>query len=186
MAKKAQKAKKQTAAKAAVKKSVKKSVKKAVRKPVKKPAARRAAATRKTASPAKAAHAQGGFALVGLNPGFTANDAATSVSWYCDVLGFTVLERWEQDGQFRGARIGSGAVSMNIGQDDWKMGRDRVKGQGVRMYFMTGPAIDQFAAGVKARGGSLDQEPQDGWGMRHFSINDPDGYKLTFMTPLKA
>lgn len=178
MAKKAQKAKKKTAARVAAKKSAKKAVKK--------PVARKAAARRKTASPAKAAAARGGFALVSISPGFTANDAAASISWYCDVLGFTVQERWEQDGQFRGARIAAGAVSMNIGQDDWKMGRDRVKGQGVRMYFVTGPDIDQFAAGIKARGGSLDQEPQDGWGTRHFSINDPDGYKLTFMTPLKA
>jgi catechol 2,3-dioxygenase-like lactoylglutathione lyase family enzyme len=118
-------------------------------------------------------------------PGFTANDAAASIKWYCDVLGFTVKERWEHEGQFRGAQIASGAVTINIGQDDWKLGRDRVKGQGSRMYIMTGPGIDEYAEAIKARGGRLDHEPQDGWGMRSFSINDPDGVKLTFMTPAK-
>jgi uncharacterized glyoxalase superfamily protein PhnB len=120
-----------------------------------------------------------------VSAGFTANDAAASIKWYCDVLGFVVKERWERDGQFLGAQVGSGAVAINIGQDDWKMGRDRVKGQGTRIYIMTGPDIDQYANAIKARGGTLAQEPQDGWGMRSFSVNDPDGFKLTFMTPAK-
>jgi catechol 2,3-dioxygenase-like lactoylglutathione lyase family enzyme len=118
-------------------------------------------------------------------PGFTANDAAASIKWYCDVLGFTVRERWEHEGQFRGAQIASGAVTINIGQDDWKLGRDRVKGQGTRIYIMMGPGIDEYAEAIKAHGGRLDHEPQDGWGMRAFSITDPDGFKLTFMTPSK-
>jgi uncharacterized glyoxalase superfamily protein PhnB len=180
MAKKAKKTKKKAAAKAAVKKSVKRSVKK--------PAARQVAARRKTAKPAKAAKAAApkGHALMSVAPGFTANDAAATVKWYCDVLGFTVKERWEHDGQFHGAQIESGCVVINVGQDDWKMGRDRIKGQGMRMYIMTGPEIDALAAQIKARGGVLTQEPTDGWGMRSFSIDDPDGFKLTFMTELKG
>ena len=123
--------------------------------------------------------------LLSVAPGFTANDAAASIKWYCDVLGFTVKERWEHDGEFRGAQIASGAVTINVGQDDWKLGRDRVKGQGTRIYILTGPGIDQYAEAIKARGGRLDHEPQDGWGMRAFSISDPDGFKLTFMTAVK-
>ena len=176
MAKKATKTTKKAAAKSAAKKPSKASAKK--------PAAR-PAAKGKTAGPATSAPADRGSALVSVAPGFTANDAAASVKWYCDVLGFTVKERWEHEGQFRGAQIASGAVTINIGQDDWKMGRDRLKGQGTRMYIMTGPDIDQYANAIKARGGQLDQEPQDAWGMRTFSIGDPDGFKLTFMAMLK-
>jgi len=169
MAKKALKARKsgKASAKAAGKASVKKSAKKSV-----KPSARPRAA-------------KGGIGLLSVAPGFTANDAAASVTWYCDVLGFTVKERWEHDGQFHGAQIASGAVTINIGQDDWKLGRDRLKGQGTRQYIMTGSGIDQYASAIKARGGRLDHEPQDGWGMRTFSITDPDGFKLTFMTRAK-
>jgi uncharacterized glyoxalase superfamily protein PhnB len=157
------------------------------RKPVKMAAmksAKKSTRPAKTAAKASTAPrvAGGGSGLLSVAPGFTANDAAASIKWYCDVLGFTVKERWEHEGQFRGAQIASGAVTINIGQDDWKLGRDRVKGQGARMYIMTGPGIDQYAEAIKARGGRLDQEPQDGWGMRAFSISDPDGFKLTFMT----
>jgi len=169
MAKKALKARKagKASARAAGKASVKKSAKKSVK------------------ASARPRAAKGGIGLLSVAPGFTANDAAASVTWYCDVLGFTVKERWEHDGQFHGAQIASGAVTINIGQDDWKLGRDRLKGQGTRQYIMTGSGIDQYASAIKARGGRLDHEPQDGWGMRTFSITDPDGFKLTFMTRAK-
>jgi uncharacterized glyoxalase superfamily protein PhnB len=180
MAKKAQTSGKKAkpAAKAAVKKSAKKTA-------AKKSAARTVAARRNTAKPTAAAPPKSGSALVSVAPGFTVNDAAASVAWYQDVLGFAVEERWEHEGQFRGASMRAGNVTINLGQDDWKLGRDRVKGQGTRMYIMTGPKIDQFADQIKARGGTLDHEPKDDWGLRAFSLTDPDGYKLTFMTTLK-
>ncbi len=162
-----------------------KKAKKATKKATKTVAAGRVAAKRKTARPARSAPTARGSVLVSVTPGFTVNDAEKSVAWYRDVLGFKVKERWEHEGQFLGAQMTSGAVTLNLGQDDWKMGRDRIKGQGTRLYVMTGPRIDQLADQVKARGGSLDQEPSDGWGMRAFSLKDPDGFKLTFMTPLK-
>jgi uncharacterized glyoxalase superfamily protein PhnB len=169
MAKKALKATKSSKqpARAAARKSVAKSVKKPVKTSAKTPAAK------------------GGSGLMSVAPGFTANDAAASIKWYCDVLGFAVKERWEHDGQFHGAQIVSGAVTINIGQDDWKLGRDRLKGQGTRQYIMVASDIDKYASAIKARGGRLDHEPQDGWGMRTFSITDPDGFKLTFMTRAK-
>ena len=37
-----------------------------------------------------------------------------------------------------------------------------------------------MAAGIKARGGKLADEPQDEeWGGRAFSVDDPDGFKIT-------
>jgi uncharacterized glyoxalase superfamily protein PhnB len=177
MAKKTLKATKsnQQSARAAARTSAKTSVEKSAKKSTQKPAK----------ASAGAGAAKGGFGLMSVAPGFTANDAAASIKWYCDVLGFAVKERWEHDGQFHGAQIVSGAVTINIGQDDWKLGRDRLKGQGTRQYIMVGSDIDQYASAIKARGGRLDHEPQDGWGMRTFSITDPDGFKLTFMTRAK-
>jgi len=144
-----------------------------------KTAARRVSPTRKTAT------STSGSALVSLSAGFTVSDAEKSVAWYRDVLGFTVKERWEHEGQFRGAQMTSGGATLNLGQDDWKMGRDRIKGQGTRLYITTRPKIDRLADQIKARGGSLDHEPRNEWGMRAFSIKDPDGFNLTFMTMLK-
>jgi catechol 2,3-dioxygenase-like lactoylglutathione lyase family enzyme len=116
--------------------------------------------------------------------GITANDAEASIKWYCDVLGFRVIERWEHEGRFLGAQIESGGVVFNISQDDWKQGRERAKGLGTRVFVSMGPDVDGYANAIKARGGSLVHEPKDEWGMRAFAINDPDGFKLAFMTEL--
>ena len=140
------------------------------------------AAPKKAVKPLKAAPKPRSSALASIVAGFTANDAAASIKWYCDVLGFKVIERWEHEGRFLGAQIGSGGVVINLGQDDWKQGRDRVKGQGTRLYIMMGPDVDGYAKAIKARGGTLAEEPRTDWGMRAFSINDPDGFKLSFMT----
>ncbi len=120
-----------------------------------------------------------------LAAGFTANDAEASIKWYCDVLGFKVEERWENEGTFLGASVTHGAVTINIGQDDWKLGRDRKKGQGVRLFVTTADDVDSYAKGITSRGGTLDHAPKDDWGFRAFSITDPDGYKLTFMRSLR-
>jgi uncharacterized glyoxalase superfamily protein PhnB len=156
--------------------------------------AKRAKGTRRSSPKAKPAGrsrsagatkpARGGYAPLTVSPSFTANDAAASLAWYCDVLGFTRKDTWESGGEFQGGSVRFGDVEINISQDDWKQGRDRKKGQGVRLYITTGPDIDAFAAAVKARGGTLDHDVQDGWGVRSFSISDPDGYKLSFMRPL--
>ena len=123
--------------------------------------------------------------LQSIAAGLTANDAAASIKWYCDVLGFSLKERWEKEGTFLGGSVVHGGVTINIGQDDWKLGRDRKKGQGVRFFITTADDIDTYVKGITSRGGTLDHEPKDEWGFRAFSIADPDGYKITFLRPLK-
>lgn len=157
----------------------------------KKAAPKRAAAKPATKSTkpkrklAKAPAKKSRSAFVSISPGFTVNDAEASVAWYRDVLGFSISQRWEHEGKFLGAEMNAGSVTLNLGQDDWKLGRDRIKGQGTRVYITTGSDIDGFAKRIKDQGASLDHEPKDEWGVRAFSITDPDGYKLTFMKPLK-
>jgi uncharacterized glyoxalase superfamily protein PhnB len=149
---------------------------------------RRAAPAKTAKRPAsrpRVAASAGPKAAQSVTPGFTANDASASIKWYCDVLGFSPKERWEQDGVFQGGSVTHGNIEINLGQDDWKLGRDRKKGQGVRLYITTTADIDAYAAAIKKRGGTLDHDPVDGWGMRAFGVTDPDGYKITFMRPLK-
>ena len=99
------------------------------KKPARNPAARRLAARRKTARVSRPRRASGGGSgLRSVAPGFTVNDVEKSVAWYRDVLGFSVAERWESEGQLLGAAMRSGDVTVNLNQDDWKLGRDRVKG----------------------------------------------------------
>lgn len=114
-----------------------------------------------------------------LSVGFTVNDLQQSLRFY-EGLGFGVEERWEEDGTLLGVMLRAGEARIGVSQDDWKKGRDRVKGVGMRMFIRTAQDIDPLAARAKAAGLSLDEEPHDTpWGTRAFGVTDPDGFKLT-------
>jgi len=118
--------------------------------------------------------------LRSLEASLTVNDLQASLAWYRDILGFTVDETWEHGGKVTGVSLKAGSVYLNLSQDDWAKGRDRVKGEGFRLYLSTAQDVDEIAALVKSRGGKLASEPADQpWGARTFNLVDPDGYKLT-------
>ena len=118
--------------------------------------------------------------LSAVMPTITANDLTASIAWYRDVMGFVVAREIEHEGQRVGAVVSAGGVQILLGQDDFAKGRDRQKGVGFRVYCVTEQDIDELAAEIKARGGTLDQEPTDQpWGSRDFSVVDPDGFKIS-------
>jgi uncharacterized glyoxalase superfamily protein PhnB len=141
------------------------------------PAAKRPA---RRASKAPRPRAPQGLTLSSVAPSFTVNDVERSIAWYRDVLGLVVKDRWEYEGKLMGVEMQAGGVTFMLGQDDWKKGRDRVKGEGFRLYSETSQDADRLAEQIKARGGTLAQEPKDeSWGARVFSVEDPDGYKIS-------
>ncbi len=119
-------------------------------------------------------------------PSFTVNDLAASLKWYTTVLGCTVENEWKNDdGATFAASLAAGSVQFNVGQDDFAKGRDRAKGVGCRLYCETAQDIDELAARIQSAGGLLDSDPTDHpWGMRDFSLSDPDGFKITIWKPI--
>jgi uncharacterized glyoxalase superfamily protein PhnB len=152
----------------------KKAAKKAAKKVMRKPAAKKAVAARKKRKQPET------LRIRALQPGFTVNDVHRSIAWYTNVLGFVMKEPWMRDGQMMGAELRAGNCSIYLGQDDFKKGRDRKKGEGVRLYWNTAQNLEALASEIKARGGQLDHEVQtQPWGSRDFGITDPDGFKIT-------
>ena len=142
--------------------------------------ARKASPRYVKAAPAKVSAKSATLKMGSASPGFTVNNLEKSLAWYRDVLGFAVEERWEQEGKLMGVSLKAGNVTFMIGQDDWKKGRDRKKGEGFRLYCTTTQNVDALAKGIVARGGKLEQEPKDQpWGTRDFALTDPDGFKIT-------
>lgn len=148
----------------------------ATKKKAKRPAKKRPAPRR----PAPPRQQPESLRLRSLAVSLTVNDLAKSIAWYRDVLRFTVGERWEDGGQLLGVQLKAGTCDLMLNQDDFAKGRDRTKGDGLRIWLSTAQDIDTLAAGITARGGRLDYGPQDmPWGDRAFAITDPDGFKLT-------
>ncbi len=139
-----------------------------------------------TAKRATAKAATKGLHLLSGAVSLTVDDILASMTWYSDVLGFTVKERWEQDGALLGGELVAGNGTVYLGADDWKKGRDRTKGEGVRLYlYVKGPKdVDRAAAGIQARGGTLASKPKDQWGARSFDLVDPTGFKITISSEM--
>jgi uncharacterized glyoxalase superfamily protein PhnB len=115
-------------------------------------------------------------------PNFTVNDLQKSVSFF-EGLGFGIEERWEESGVLLGVMLRAGAARIGLSQDDWKKGRERTKGVGMRVFIGTTQDIDELARRAKAAGIALDVDAHDTpWGTRAFEVTEPSGFKLTIST----
>jgi uncharacterized glyoxalase superfamily protein PhnB len=120
-----------------------------------------------------------------LSASLTVNDLQKSLAWYRDVAGFTVDQQYEREGKLMGVALKAGDVRILIGQDDGAKGWDRVKGEGFSLMITTVQDVDELAARIKERGGTLESEPTDmPWGARVFRVKDPDGFKLAISSPV--
>jgi uncharacterized glyoxalase superfamily protein PhnB len=112
-------------------------------------------------------------------PSFTVDDLQKSIAFY-EALGFSIDERWEDKGTLLGVMMRAGKNQIGLSQDDWKKGRDRKKGIGLRMYLTTTQDIDEIAGRAKRAGVTLASEPHDTqWKSREFEVADPSGFLLT-------
>ena len=125
------------------------------------------------------ATAQEALQISGIVPNFTVDDLQKSVAFY-EGLGFVVDEKWEENGTLLGVMLRAGKNRIGLSQDDWKKGRDRKKGIGMRTFIATTQKVDEIAARAKQAGIKLDSEPYDTeWKSRAFEVTDPSGFKLT-------
>ena len=156
---------------------------KAKAKPKPKPPQRKAASAPKAPAvkPIKDRKAPETLRLKSFTPSITVNDLSTSLAFYVDGLGFIVGERWADGDVLRGVMLKAGTCELGLSQDDWKLGTDRKKGQGLRIWCDTTQDLDTIVSRLKAAGFSLTEEPEDrpAWGVRSFSVDDPDGFHLT-------
>ena len=112
-------------------------------------------------------------------PSFTVDDLQKSITFY-EAFGFAVDERWEDNGKLLGVMLRAGKNQIGLSQDDWKKGRDRKKGVGMRVFMSTTQNVDQIAARAKSAGVKLNSEPHDTeWKTRAFEVTDPSGFLLT-------
>ena len=114
-----------------------------------------------------------------LSTSLTVNDLDQSIKFF-EGLGFAVEDRWEDKGVLLGVMLRAGDAMIGLNQDDWKKGRDRAKGVGMRIFLSTTQDIDQLAERAKQAGITLDAEPHTtDWGSRAFAVTEPSGFKLT-------
>ena len=120
-------------------------------------------------------------------PTLTVDDLQKSISFY-EALGFTIAERWEDKGTLLGVMLRAGGTQIGLNQDDWKKGRDRKKGIGVRLSISTTRGnVDEIAKRARNAGITLKSDPHDTeWKSRAFEVSDPSGFLLTVYSDASA
>jgi uncharacterized glyoxalase superfamily protein PhnB len=117
----------------------------------------------------------------------TVDDLQKRITFY-EALGFAIEERWEDKGTLLGVMLRAGRTQIGLNQDDWKKGRDRKKGMGVRLSISTTPGnVDEIAKRARTAGITLTSEPHDTeWQSRAFEVSDPSGFLLTIYSDTSA
>ena len=120
-------------------------------------------------------------------PTLTVDDLQKSIAFY-EALGFAIDERWEDKGTLLGVMLRADKIQIGLNQDDWKKGRDRHKGVGVRLSISTTPGnVDEIARRARDAGITLKSEPHDTeWKSRAFEVSDPSGFLLTIFSETSA
>lgn len=121
--------------------------------------------------------------LRSLTPSLTVGDLEASLRHYVDGLGFSVEERWEEEGKLLGVMLLAGDCRVGLSQDDWKQGRERKKGIGFRVWAETAQDLAAIAARLRGRGIEHEGPKEEPWGSRSLTVADPDGFKLTLTKP---
>ena len=121
-------------------------------------------------------------------PFFSVSDMQASLRFYVDALGFTMRNKWIDEGKLCWCWLGLGEAAIMLqefrkeGHDSWTP-KGSV-GEGVSICFMCDDAIALYheftARGVNA------QRPFVGNGLWVTNVVDPDGYKLCFESPTDA
>lgn len=118
-------------------------------------------------------------------PSLTCNDINKSIHFYGAGLGFEIAHKMEEGGVIQFVSMKAGTATIGLGQDDFKMGKDRKKGVGLRTWLITNQDIAAIAARATAAGIKLDEGPAPlPWGPVAFAVTDPDGFKLTICAPM--
>ena len=129
---------------------------------------------------------QAALQISAIVPNFTVDDLQKSIAFY-EALGFTVDERWEENGTLLGVMLRAGKSQIGLSQDDWKKGRDRKKGIGMRLFMATPQNVDEIAVRARGAGIQLKSEPYDTeWKTRAFEVTDPSGFLLTISSGTAA
>lgn len=141
-----------------------------------------------------------------LAPSIVCKNVDKTYEYFTGTLGFAGLGRWAgPDGSTMHAMVNlptkygeacvmfgplAGVTSGQFG-DTGEFGENvknspNTLGNGVVLWF-TVPDVDKYRAFIAKNGADIDEEPKDQfWGDRTMSVRAPDGYYLTFASPIKG
>ena len=105
------------------------------------------------------------------------NSLEDSVSFYSELLGFEIASQ-DLDADPPIATVSSGSLRITLVQQLETMLK---RGRGVH-FVLAVTDVDRFYKALESNGARVGPPRDEGWGGRFVSLQDPDGYRLFFVT----
>ena len=117
-----------------------------------------------------------------ISPTLAVRNMKEAISFYRNALGFEMGMAFPDADNPEYADLSKdGMVLMFIPAENVGIGNDEKLGVGVNLYMEIDGDIDQYYDGLKNRGVQIAVDIKDEpFGIRDFTVEDVDGYKLTF------
>jgi len=123
--------------------------------------------------------AERSIVIRGPEPLLYVSDINRSVAFYCDKLGFKLIESYRPEDKLCWCRAARGGSALMLQQTSANSEAGPKRGQGVIFYFLCADANAIYAE-LKLAGLELDPPKVAFYGMNQLSLSDPDGYSLCF------
>lgn len=124
-----------------------------------------------------------------LTPLLNVHDAARSVGFYCEKLGFDIDRRFDDQGNLVWAHLSRGPIQLMINASHERSARgtraDAKTYDDVLLYFYV-EDVHALHRELSAKGCSPGPVEAQDYGLDEFTLRDPDGYELGFGSPSKA
>jgi uncharacterized glyoxalase superfamily protein PhnB len=120
-----------------------------------------------------------------LSPLLAARDMKKTIEFYQNILGFelTMVFPAAENPQYVDLSK-DGMVLMFVPAEDFKVSEQDKLGIGVNTYMQIDGDIDQYYLELKNKGATIVEDIKDEpFGIRDFTIEDINGYKITFSNP---
>ncbi|MDY6933105.1 MAG: VOC family protein [Spirochaetota bacterium] len=120
-----------------------------------------------------------------LSPTLAVRDMKETIEFYKDTLGFKIGMTFPNSDNPEYADLSKdGMILMFIPAQNVGISSDEKLGIGINLYLQIEGDIDQYYTELKDKGVQISVEIKDeSFGIRDFTINDPNGYQLTFNQP---
>ncbi len=119
--------------------------------------------------------------FVDLVPMLICADVPASVRFYCDVLGFEVVDRMDDVGATGFASLRNGKAMVMLASPTYIPRAPRVEGRYPQaMYYFYVEDVDALRRSVVDAGGPATECVDRFYGLREFEVVDPEGHVLLF------
>ena len=110
-------------------------------------------------------------------------DAESSMTFYCEKLGFRMVNAWRPDDVLAWCSLTKGTARLMLQQHD--KGRKFQKPHGIQLYIIC-QDLDQVYAEIQVRGGVPTDISDAFYNMRQFFVTDADGNHICFESPVET